>query len=94
MITDPATDSVKPGFSLIGLLPWWPLIICRASYTAVRRNLGMINRQNLRPALGWWSEKIIERATIVKDGQLTERFAYLDDYVKPIKHQTHSICFS
>jgi len=35
----------------------------------------------IRPLLGDDTEKVIERATIAKDGHLTSYFSYLQDYV-------------
>ena len=81
---DPTTDSVKPGFSFDRFVTMMAVdnLPCELPRSASEEFGHDLIDRILRPLLLDDPEKIIERATIAKDGKLTERFAYLEDYVK------------
>ena len=81
---DPITDSVKPPFSFdrfttIMAIDNLPCELPRSASEEFGHDL--INRI-LRPLLVEDLEGIIDRATIARQGNLTPRFSYLEDYVK------------
>jgi saccharopine dehydrogenase (NAD+, L-lysine-forming) len=83
---DPTTDSVKPGFSFDRFVTVMAIdnLPCELPRSASEEFGHDLIDRILRPLLVDDPEKIIERATIAKDGKLTERFSYLDDFVKGV----------
>jgi saccharopine dehydrogenase (NAD+, L-lysine-forming) len=80
---DPKTDSVQPAlsdekFTTVMAVDNLPCELPRSASEEFGRDL--IDRI-LRPLLVEDPEGIIERATITKNGKLTEYFRYLEDYV-------------
>ena len=80
---DPVTDSVKPGFSFDRFVTVMAIdnLPCELPRSASEEFGHDLIDRILRPLLVDDPEKIIERATIAKEGSLTERFSYLQDYV-------------
>lgn len=83
---DPATDSVKPGFSFDRFVTVMAIdnLPCELPRSASEEFGHDLIDRILRPLLVDDPEGIIERATIAKDGHLTERFSYLQEYVDGI----------
>ena len=80
---DPTTETIKPGFSFdrfvtVMAIDNLPCELPRSSSEEFGHDL--IDRI-LRPLLVEDPEGIIERATITKNGKLTPRFSYLQDFV-------------
>lgn len=79
---DPATDSVKPAYSFDRFVTVMAIdnLPCELPRSASEEFGHDLIDRILRPLLVDDPENIIERATIAKDGKLTERFSYLQDY--------------
>jgi saccharopine dehydrogenase (NAD+, L-lysine forming) len=80
---DPATDSIKPGFSFDRFITVMAIdnLPCELPRSASEEFGHDLIDRILRPLLVDDPEGIIARATIAQHGQLTERFSYLQDYV-------------
>jgi saccharopine dehydrogenase (NAD+, L-lysine forming) len=81
---DPSSDSVKPAFSFDKYVTVMAIdnLPCELPRSASEEFGHDLIDRILRPLLVEDPEGIIERATITKDGKLTERFSYLQDYVE------------
>ena len=81
---DPSSDSVKPPFSFDKYVTVMAIdnLPCELPRSASEEFGHDLIDRILRPLLMDDPEGIIERATIAKDGQLTNRFSYLQDYAE------------
>ena len=80
---DPATDSVKPPFSFDRFVTVMAIdnLPCELPRSASEEFGHDLIDRILRPLLVDDPEGIIERGVIAKEGKLTERFSYLQDFV-------------
>lgn len=80
---DPVSDSVKPPFSFDRFVTVMAIdnLPCELPRSASEEFGHDLIDRILRPLLVNDTEGIIERATIAKDGKLTEKFSYLQDFV-------------
>ena len=80
---DPVTDSVKPPFSFDRFVTVMAIdnLPCELPRSASEEFGHDLIDRILRPLLVNDPEGIIERGTIAKEGKLTEKFSYLQDFV-------------